>query len=87
MPSQSGFQNNTTIHAAFWIYKPDPTAIPPGKEIFVEVNGLQFIEATQDHNAVWLYYAQNNVPTSQEPYKLEGPVAQAFLSDMEALFI
>ena len=30
---ESGFQNNTTIHAAFWIYKPDFTFDPKGKEV------------------------------------------------------
>ncbi len=86
MPATSGFQKNTTIHAAFWIYKPDPAIIPPGKEVMVEINSLQFLESTPDHNKVWLYYAQNNVSTSQEPYILEGAAAQAFMNDMEGLF-
>ena len=86
MAAQSGFQVNTTIHAAFWIYKPDPSVIPPGKEIMQEVNSLQRVEATADHKKVWLYYAQNNVTTSQEPYILEGDAAVQFMADMEALF-
>jgi hypothetical protein len=44
---ESGFQNNTTIHAAFWIYKPDFTFDPKGKEQMVNVNLLQYIEADQ----------------------------------------
>jgi len=86
MPAQSGFQTNTTIHAAFWWYKPDPNDIPPGKEILVEVNGLQYIEATLDHSKCWIYYAATDVSTSQRAYVLEGLVAQAFMTDMEALF-
>jgi hypothetical protein len=86
MANQTGFQTNTTIHAAFWIYKPDPAIDPTGQEILVEVNGIQKIESTQDHSKVWLYYAANNVSTSQEPYILTGAVAAAFMSDMEALF-
>lgn len=86
MAAQSGFQTNTTIHAAFWFYIPDPSAVPPGKEIIQEVNGLQRVESTQDHKKVWLYYAANNVTTSQEPYILEGDAAIRFMQDMEALF-
>lgn len=82
----TGFQLNTTIMAAFWIYKPDPNAVPPGKEIIQEINSLQRIEATADHSKVWLYYAANNVTTSQEPYILEGDAAVAFMNDMEGLF-
>jgi len=44
----SGFQANTTIHAAFWIYKPDPTINSTDKEQFIQVNGLQKIEATPE---------------------------------------
>ena len=86
MPAQSGFQANTTIHAAFWWYKPDPSVIPPGKEIIQEVNSLQRVEATADHKKVWLFYAQNNVATSQEPYVLEDDAAQRFMADLEGLF-
>lgn len=46
MASQTGFQSNTTIHAAFWIYKPDPIADPVGREVMVEVNSIQYLEAT-----------------------------------------
>ena len=86
MANQSGFQTNTTIHAAFWWYKPDHSLDPIGREIMIEVNGLQKIESTQDHTKVWLYYAANNVSTSQEPYILDGQVSLAFMNDMEALF-
>jgi len=44
---QTGFQSNTTIHAAFWIYKPDFTYDPKGKEVMVNVNGLQYVEINQ----------------------------------------
>ena len=44
MATVSGFQMNTTIHAAFWIYQPDPAVDPVSKEQFVEVNGLQYAE-------------------------------------------
>lgn len=44
---EAGFQSNTTIHAAFWIYKPDFNYDPRGKEIMVNVNGLQYVEADQ----------------------------------------
>jgi hypothetical protein len=49
-----GFQLNTTIHAAFWAYSPNPTIDPTGREVMVNVNNLQYIEATQP-----TYYAQN----------------------------
>jgi hypothetical protein len=45
MAHQYGFQLNTTIHAAFWIYKPDQTLEPTGRETIVEVNRLQYIES------------------------------------------
>ena len=45
MATISGFQSNTTIHAAFWIYKPDPTVDPISKEQIIEVNSLQKVEA------------------------------------------
>jgi hypothetical protein len=44
---QAGFQLNTTIHAAFWIYKPDFSYDPKGKEVMVNVNAVQHIEADQ----------------------------------------
>jgi len=44
---EAGFQLNTTIHAAFWIYKPDFTFDPHGKEVMINVNGLQYLEADQ----------------------------------------
>ena len=86
MPASHGFQSETTIQAAFWRYIPDANDLI-GRVVFVEVNGIQFIEATQDSQKVWLFYAQNNVSTSQEPYILQGPVAQAFLMDFGALFL
>lgn len=48
MATISGFQANTTIHAAFWIYKPDVTVDPVSKEEFIEVNTLQRIEANPE---------------------------------------
>ena len=87
MPNpQSGFQNNTTIQTAWWIYKPDPNAIPPGKEVMIDTGKIQYIEATSDHQNCWLYFDESNVSTSQSPYKLTGPIAVAFLADMEGLF-
>ena len=86
MAATSGFQTNTTIHAAFWIYIPDPQVTPPGKVIIQEVNTLQRVESTPDRKKVWLYYAANNVTTSQEPYILEGDAATRFMTDMENLF-
>ena len=44
---EAGFQSNTTIHAAFWIYKPDFSFDPKGKEQMVNVNLLQYVEADQ----------------------------------------
>lgn len=43
----AGFQSNTTIDAAFWIYKPDFNFDPKGKEVFINVNLVQYIEANQ----------------------------------------
>lgn len=43
----SGFQLNTTIHAAFWVYKPDFRFDPSGKEVMVNVNDLQYLETNQ----------------------------------------
>jgi len=45
----TGFQANTTIHAAFWIYKPDPTLDPISKEEFIEVNSIQRVECNGEH--------------------------------------
>ena len=46
MAHKYGFQLNTTIHAAFWIYKPDRSlGQPDGRETIVEVNSLQYIES------------------------------------------
>ena len=86
MAAQTGFQSNTTIHAAFWIYKPDPAVDTVGAEIMVEINGIQQIESNQTHTKVWIYYAANTASTSQAPYTLEGAVAAAFMADMESLF-
>src|SRR5271157_3168357 len=44
---EAGFQKNTTIQAAFWIYKPDFRFDPRGKEVMVNVNNLQYIEVDQ----------------------------------------
>jgi len=35
---------------------------------------------------VWLFYGETNVSTSQHPRELNGVAAQAFITDMEALF-
>jgi hypothetical protein len=35
---------------------------------------------------VWLFYGETNVSTSQHPRELNGIAAQAFITDMEALF-
>lgn len=86
MANQSGFQSNSTITSAFWMYKPDPSIDPIGRQVFVQLNNVQKIEATQDHNKVWIYYPATDVSTSQRAEILEGPVAQAFMNDMEALF-
>ena len=85
MPSSSGFQNNSTISNAFWRWIPSADD-PTGRIIYIALNGLQFIEATQDSQKAWLYYAANNVASSQEPYILQGLVAQAFLGDLGGLF-
>jgi hypothetical protein len=47
MPNRFGFQSNTTIHAAFWIWKPDPLLDPIDKERMVNLNDLQYIETNQ----------------------------------------
>jgi hypothetical protein len=165
---QSGFQANSTIHSAWWIFRPDPTVDPVSKETIVEVNGIQYIEAnaavvlasvsaTQvtsnvvtatvtttgqmrpgqivilsgltnstflngqlltitsttptsfaanftnadygltaepagaqvidtTHRMCDLYYAESTLATTQQPRKLQGPVAAQFLWDMEQLF-
>jgi hypothetical protein len=44
---KTGFQNNTTIHAAFWFFKPDFTYQQEGKEIGVNLNRLQYYEFNQ----------------------------------------
>jgi len=85
MPNQHGFAANTTVSDGWWRFIPDPTD-QTGKEIMVETDGIQYIEATTDHNKCWLYFAASDVTISQRAYILEGPVAQAFLSDMGALF-
>jgi len=41
---EAGFQRNTTIQAAFWIYKPDFRFDQHGKEVMINVNNLQYIE-------------------------------------------
>lgn len=48
MATISGFQANSTIHAAFWIYKPDPVIDPVSKQEFIEVNTLQRVEANAE---------------------------------------
>jgi hypothetical protein len=46
MANLYGFQTNTIIHAAYWIYKPDPTLDPTGRETIVALP-FQYLEATQ----------------------------------------
>lgn len=48
MALTTGFQINTTIHAAWWIYKPDPLVDSVSQEEFFETNGLQRIEANAE---------------------------------------
>ena len=52
----------------------------------IDTAKIQYLEASSDHNKVWLYFPASDISVSQRPYTLEGVVAQAFLSDMEALF-
>jgi hypothetical protein len=52
-----GFQSNTTIQTALWMYKPDPAVDPTGKQFFINLNQVQYIETAQDHKSVWIYYA------------------------------
>jgi hypothetical protein len=85
MPPSSGFQLNSTIQTAWWIWKPDPNDVV-SREVFVDTGKIQYIEANSDHSKCWLYFAASDVSTSQRAYILEGPVATAFLTDMEALF-
>lgn len=48
MAATIGFQSNTTITSAFWIYKPDPLTAQGGKVTLVEVNNIQYIEANTE---------------------------------------
>jgi len=50
MANRFGFQSNTTIHAAFWIWKPDPLFDPIAKEVMVNLNDLQYLESNQPAN-------------------------------------
>jgi hypothetical protein len=83
MPT-SGFQQNTTITSAFWAYF--PAAGELGNIVMVEVNNIQYIEASQDYSKVWIYYPSTSVSTSQTPLILTGAVAQTFMADFGALF-
>jgi hypothetical protein len=85
MAPSSGFQSNSTIQTAWWIWKPDPSDVI-SREVMIDTSKIQYIEASSNHNNVWLYFPASDVSTSQRPYALEGEVAQAFLADMEALF-
>jgi hypothetical protein len=80
------FQTNTTIQTALWMYKPDPATDPTGKQFLVNLNLVQYIETSQDHKTVWLYFAETNVAGTQDAYQLKGAVAQAFMTDLEVLF-
>lgn len=85
MSSTSGFATNTTVSDGWWIWKPDPNDMV-SREIMIDTSQIQYLEASSDHNNVWLYFPALDVSTSQRSYNLQGVVAQAFLSDMEALF-
>lgn len=85
MPSSSGFAANTTISDGWWLWKPDPSDLV-SREVLIDTAKIQYIEANSDHSKCWLYFDLTDVSTSQKAYALEGPVAQAFLSDMESLF-
>ena len=84
MPT-SGFQTNSTITSAWWVWKPDSSDMV-SREIMIDTSKVQYLEASSDHNKVWLYFPASDVSVSQRPYTLEGIAAQAFLSDMEKLF-
>jgi hypothetical protein len=82
----TGFQVNSKLSAGLWIYKPDPAVDRDAKEIVVNLNLMQYYEATANRKAVWIFYGQTNISTSQAPYKLEGAAAQSFLAAVDALF-
>jgi hypothetical protein len=82
----SGFQSNSTINGCWWVYSPDPANNPLAREVMVQVDGIQYIEANNDHSSCWLYYAATNTSSSQAPYTLTGDAAAAFMADMETLF-
>lgn len=48
MATISGFQSNTTVTSAFWMYKPDPVIDPVSKQELIEVNSIQRIEANAE---------------------------------------
>lgn len=79
---QTGFQLNTTIHAAFWIYKPDFTYDALGKEIMVNVNGLQYVEANQ---AVVKMQNLTNISISGGVLTVTG--VNSFLAGQEAALL
>ena len=85
MAAQSGFAANTTISDGWWYWKPDPSDLV-SREVLIDTSKIQYIEATADHSKCWLYFAATSVSTSEKPYTLEDLAAQAFLTDMEALF-
>lgn len=45
MASQHGFQTNTTIQTAFWLYRPDPVTNQVDREVFIQISSIQKIEA------------------------------------------
>lgn len=81
-----GFQTNTVIQTALWIYKPNPALDPAGKEFCINLNQIHYIEATPDHTTVWVYFAQTSSASTPRPYELRGPVAVTFMADLEAFF-
>lgn len=43
---KAGFQLNSTITGAFWLYRPDPVVNQVDREIMVQINNIQYLEAT-----------------------------------------
>ena len=78
-----GFQSNSTLITALWLYKPTD---PNGKEFCINLNAIHYIEATADHNSVWIFFPDTGRAGTQGPYQLVGAVAQQFMSDLEGIF-
>jgi hypothetical protein len=65
------------------IWRYTPTV--PGKDIFINLSTVQYIEATQDQKNVWVYFAATGVASTQGPYQLSGIAATQFLTDLNAI--